>query len=99
MAERMQPEEHADVLAQRVVGAWGINMQAGNAECLSADFEALFEKTCAYRDAKKIADNRREFNAITDKEAIREQVTRREFLEAHRRFHEAHARAKGTARE
>jgi hypothetical protein len=90
MEARMQPEQDADVLAQEVVNAWGVNVQAGNTELLSADFKGLFEKTCSYRDAKQLADNRREFNILTDEQAVKEQVTRREFLEAYRSFYEAH---------
>lgn len=86
----MQAEENADVLAQEVVNAWGVNVKAGNAELLSMEFNALFEKTCAYRFAKQVADNRREFGVLTDEEATKEHVTRAEFLESHRRFRLAH---------
>ena len=87
-----QSDQNADLFAQRVVNAWGINMTAGNGELLSVDFKALFEKACAYREAKQIADNRREFNMLRDEEATREQQTRSEFLEAYRKFHEDHTK-------
>jgi hypothetical protein len=90
MEAKMQPEQDADVLAQNVVNAWGVNVTAGNAELLSAEFKALFEKTCAYREAKRVADNRRELTMLTEEEAVEEKVTRNEFLESYRSFHEAH---------
>jgi hypothetical protein len=88
---KMQPEQSldADALAQEVVNAWGMNVTAGNAERLSAGFKALFEKACACRDAKKIADNRRTYNALTTQEAANEQAARKEFLDAHCSFYEA----------
>jgi hypothetical protein len=82
----MQEEQNADALAQEVVNAWGLN--SGNFGLLSTDFKALFEKTCAYRDAKRIADNRREFNVLAAEEAINEQRARKEFFDAYRRFYE-----------
>jgi hypothetical protein len=80
---------NADQLAQDVVNAWGANVKAGNGELLSGEFRALFEKTCAYRDAKRIADNRREHHMLTDREASEETAARSEFLEAYDRFHAA----------
>jgi hypothetical protein len=44
--------EHADELAQEVVNAWAANMQAGNADSLTDDFKALFDKACRYREAR-----------------------------------------------
>lgn len=85
-----QSEQDADVLAQNVVNAWAANVTAGNAELLSAEFKALFEKTCAYRDAKRVADNRREFRMLTKEEAVEERMTLNEFLESYRSFHETH---------
>jgi hypothetical protein len=77
----MQPEQSldADALAQEVVNAWGMNVTAGNAERLSAGFKALFEKACAYRDAKKIADNRRTYNALTTQEQLMNKLRGRNF--------------------
>ena len=83
-----QKELNADQLAQDVVNAWGVNMNAGNGKYLSSGFRALFDKTCAYRDAKKVADNRREHNMLTDQEAAQERTTRKEFLDAYRTFHD-----------
>jgi hypothetical protein len=87
MEPRLQPEEDADKLAQDVVNAWGINVTAGNAELLSTEFKALFEKVEAYRFARKIADNRREHNILTADVEEQERTTRKEFLAAHRAFH------------
>ncbi|MFY9531697.1 MAG: hypothetical protein WBC04_16305 [Candidatus Acidiferrales bacterium] len=47
--------ENADEKAQDVVNFWGATVSEGNAADLSADFKALFDKTCLYRDAKRIA--------------------------------------------
>jgi hypothetical protein len=80
----MLPRQEVDVsqLAQDVVDAWSTAMQGGGA-ALSADFKALFEKACAYLAAKKIADNHREHGRSTEQEAEREQVTRKDFLNAY----------------
>jgi hypothetical protein len=90
----MEPEtgpqsSDADRLAQEVVNAWGVNMQAGNAKLLSPRFRALVDKACAYRDAKRIADNRREFNMLTDEESANEEAARQKFLEMYRQMHPA----------
>ena len=81
----MQPQREFDtyLLAQDVVNAWGTVMQDGKGKALSADFKALFEKACAYRTAKEVADNHREHNMLTVAEADREQITKREFLNAY----------------
>jgi hypothetical protein len=78
-----QREFDADQLAQDVVNAWGTVMQGGNGKALSADFKDLFEKACAYRTAKEVADNHREHNMLTVAEEEREQITRKEFLDAY----------------
>ena len=78
-----QLEFDAGLLAQDVVDAWGTVMQGGKGKALSADFESLFEKACAYRIAKRIADNHREYERLTKEEAEQEQVTKKEFLKAY----------------
>lgn len=83
--------EHADELAQEVVNAWGVNVTAGNAAYLTADFMALFDKTCLYRDAKKVADNHREFNMLTERDAVEEKARRQAFVEAYSTFYEKFA--------
>jgi hypothetical protein len=87
MEPRLQREEDADKLAQDVLNAWGANVAAGNAELLSTEFKALFDKTDAYRFARKIADNRREHNILTADVEEQERITHNEFLAAHRAFH------------
>lgn len=72
------------------MNAWGQIASVGHAADLSTDFNALFAKVEAYRSAKRIADNRRQFNMLTAEEAEEERVTRKEFLEAYRAFHEEH---------
>jgi hypothetical protein len=78
-----QVELDASQLAQDVVDAWGMAMLGGNGKVLYADFEALFQKACAYRSAKEIADNRRESDRLTEQEAEHERITRTEFLKAY----------------
>jgi hypothetical protein len=78
--------EDVDGLAQDVVNVWGSNATAGNGAYLSADFKSLFDKCCLYRDARKLADNRRQFNMMTEAEAAEEKSARQSFLEAHSTF-------------
>jgi hypothetical protein len=80
--------EHADELAQEVVNSWGANATAGNTASLSSDFMALFNKACLYRDARKIAQNRREFHILTESEAVEEISARQAFAEAYKAFRE-----------
>ncbi len=87
----MQPQKDLDAerFAEDFVSDYVRNVKARNVPC--ADSTALFEKACAYRDAKKVVDNQRAAHEIvTDQEAAEEHATRKEFLEAHHRFHEAH---------
>jgi hypothetical protein len=76
-------ELDASQLAQDVVDAWGMAMLGGTGKALSADFKALFEKACAYRSAKEVADNHREHGRLTEEEAQQEQRTRAAFLKAY----------------
>jgi hypothetical protein len=86
----MQPEEDADALAQDVVNARGHVVTAGHAGDLSTDFKVLFDKVEMYRSAKRVADNRRQFNMLTLDVEEHERITRKEFLEAHRAYHKKH---------
>jgi hypothetical protein len=81
----MPPERELDVvvLAQDVVDAWGMAMLGGKGAALSRDFKALFDKACAYRTAKEVADNHRAHNMLTQQEEEREHRTRKEFLNAY----------------
>ncbi len=56
--------EQADKLAQEVVNAWGVNVQAGKTSLLTAQFKVLLDNACRYRDARRIADNHRQFNVL-----------------------------------
>lgn len=90
----MQPLEnyikHADELAQEVVNAWGGHVSAGNAARLTAEFKVLFDAACEYRNAKQLADNRREFNMLSEQEAAKEKATREAFAKAYMEFREKH---------
>lgn len=63
----------ADALAQDVVDAWENAIQGGVSDALSLDFRALFETCCTYRDARRVADNRRKFNLLSIEQASAEE--------------------------
>lgn len=81
----------ADRLAREVVNAWGINVQMGNA--LGAKFKALLEKACLYRTARRLADNHRKFNVMSEQEEAEEMAQRHAFAKAYKAFYEKHAAA------
>jgi hypothetical protein len=78
--------ENADTLAQKVVNAWGQNLQAGNGPLLSHEFKVLMDKACQYRYAKDRADNHREFAMLSERDASKEESTRRAFAQAYKHF-------------
>jgi hypothetical protein len=78
--------ERADELAQDVVNAWG-----GNAAPLTTQFKNLFDKACLYTSAKRLADNHRAYNVLSEEDAAKEKVTRQVFVEAYKAFYEKHA--------
>jgi hypothetical protein len=80
-------ELNADEAAQDVLNAWGACRTSVEPQPFSADFTALFAKMQDYRNARTIADNRREQNRLTKEEAQREQITKRDFLDAYRAFY------------
>jgi len=81
-------ELDADQAVQDVLNAWGANRVRGREpRPLNADFGALFDKMMAYRNAKTVADNRRAHNRLTTEEAIREQATKKAFMDAYRAFY------------
>ncbi len=82
--------EQADKLAQEVVNAWGVNVQAGNAALLTAQFKVLLDNACRYRDARRLADNHRQFNVLGEQAEAQEKSTRQAFAEAYRSFDEKH---------
>ena len=83
----MQPKREFDPedAAQDVVNACAVALQGGS---LPADVNELFDKMQDYRNAKTVADNRREHLRLTKEEAEREHTTKREFLDAYRVFYE-----------
>jgi hypothetical protein len=87
----MQPEREldADEAAQEVVNTWGTLGLTGNGRDLPQDFKALFDKTCAYRNAKEVADSGRAQGMLAEKHAAREQTTKKEFLDAYRALYKA----------
>ena len=81
----------ADRLAQEVVNTWGINALAGDA--LSTEFKALLDRACLYRTARRLADNHRKFDVMSEQEEAQEMALRYAFAEAYRAFFEKHAAA------
>lgn len=63
-------------------------MQAGNAALLTDEFKAVFDKACRYRTAKEVADNHREFNRLSERDAGEEKATRQAFAEAYKIYSE-----------
>jgi hypothetical protein len=90
MPSLQQYLEQADELAQEVVNAWGANVQAGNTVLLTAQFKVLLDNACRYREARKLADNHRQFNVLGDQAEAQEKATRQAFAEAYRVFDEEH---------
>jgi hypothetical protein len=83
--------KNADRLAQEVVNTWGMNVQTGNAA--SAEFRALVDKASLYRIARRLADNHRKFDVMSEQEAVEEMAQRHAFAEAYKAFYEKHAAA------
>ena len=83
--------EHADELAQEVLDAWVMNVRAGNANKLTADFKAMHDMACLYRDAKRLANNHRKFrDDLSESEASNEKAAREAFCKAYRDYWEKH---------
>jgi len=82
--------ERANELTQEVVNVWGVNMQAGNAALLTDEFKAVLDKACRYRMAKEVADNHREFNILSQRDAADETGTRQAFAEAYKILWDKH---------
>jgi hypothetical protein len=80
----------ADTLAQDVVDAWENAIQGGVSDALSVDLRALFETCRIYRDARRLADNRRKFNLLSVEQASAEEGTRNDFLDSQCRFSAKH---------
>lgn len=80
---------HADELAQHVINAWGSNWE-GAKGYFTPEFKALLDKTFPYWDAKRTADNHREFGSGGEKVAAAERETRLAFARAYKAFWERH---------
>jgi hypothetical protein len=81
----------ADKLAQKVVNAWGINVQAGIVP--TPEFKALLDKACLYRTARRLADNHRKFDVMSKQREVEELSARHAFAEAYKAFYEKHTTA------
>lgn len=77
----------ADALAQECVNVWGRN---GGNKGLSPEFLDLLEKAFRYRQAVDTANNRRQFNCLSEREENEEKRTRLIFAEAYKKFEIAH---------
>lgn len=75
--------EQADKLAQDVINVWGEGFKGGN---FTSEFKALLEPTFRYRDAKKLADNQRPYGMMSEAELAHEDVTRKVFAAAYKKF-------------
>jgi hypothetical protein len=82
--------KQADTLAQDVVNAWGVNVQAGNGPVLTDEFNDLLDKACRFRTTKEIAANHREFGMLTEEEAATLQANCQMFAQAYKAFYEKH---------
>jgi|HubBroStandDraft_4_1064222.scaffolds.fasta_scaffold28475_6 hypothetical protein len=80
----------SDTLAQDVVNAWGINMEAGNAPLLTEEFKDLFETTCQFRNSKMIADNSRMAGVPTEAVEIELEAKRQAFALSYKIYREKH---------
>jgi hypothetical protein len=83
--------EHADDLAQRAVETWEVNAQAGKASFLTTQFKVLVNKACLYKNARRLADNHRTHNVLSEEDEIEEKVTREAFALAYKAYYERHA--------
>lgn len=86
----MHPEddylERADQLAQAFVSDFAKNVAAGDAASLTDEAKAVCEKARCYREAKEVADNHRQSNKLTERDAAKETATKRAFAETYRNF-------------
>jgi hypothetical protein len=85
-------KENAPELAQAVVNTWAVVVSGGSTD-FTKEFKDVFDKACRFRNAKSTADNRREFNMLTEQEAAQEREALRAFSEAYKAFYEKHEAA------
>lgn len=81
---------YADALAQDVVNTWGLFTRAGEGDSLSSEFKEVFETTCEYRDAKRVADNWRRAGVPTEAVDAMMEAKRQIFARAYKTFQERH---------
>jgi hypothetical protein len=81
--------QQADQLAQEVVHAWVVNVNAGNSSYLTPEFKSVFDKAFEHRQSKKIADNHREFNILAEEDSTAERSSREIFAAAYKRWMES----------
>jgi hypothetical protein len=71
-----------------------LNWDAGNRD-FAPDFKALLDNTFPYWEAKRLAENHREFNFPSERTAADEQETRLAFAKAYKTFWERHEELEG----
>jgi hypothetical protein len=80
--------KHADELAQDVVNACRVNMQAGNGPVLTDEFKNVFDKACRYRTANMVSVNCRSAGMLNTAAEAEAEATRRAFADAYKLFWE-----------
>jgi len=83
--------ERADDLAQQVVDTWETNAQVGKSAFLTTRFKALVDKACLYKNARRLADNHRKHNVLSEHDEAGEKLTRELFALAYKAYYERHA--------
>ena len=82
--------KQSDWLAQDIVNTWGAFTMAGEGAALSAEFKEVFETTCEFRQAKRVADNWRSVGIPTELVDAEVETKRLLFAQAFKRLHENH---------
>ena len=77
--------KHADKLAQEVVNTWEINAQAGLVP--TPEFKALLDKACLYRTVRRLADNHRRYDVMSEQGEAEALSARHAFAEAYKAFY------------
>jgi len=81
--------EQVDDLLQRVTDTYASWVATGHIADIPAELRTLAEKGFRYRDAKRVADDRRENDVrLSEKEADEETTTRNDFAMAYREHRE-----------
>ena len=85
--------DEVDVLAQEVVDTWAENLRVGSAHGLDDDFKILFDKAFKYRQARIIAESRRNLHILTPTEAVKQQIALQVFAEVYKIYWTNHKAA------